>query len=66
MRRGWLRPTMAVMGACTPSGFLTLVTILGGGHLNLHTAVWALLGVAGGVLGFCLGNLGSSGRFGFR
>ena len=66
MQASWLRPTMAIMGGCTPAGFLTLIAILSDGHINLDKFVWALLAGGGAALGFCFGNLATRGRFGFR
>ena len=60
------RPIVAVMGACTIPGLLTLVAILGDGNIHLDKAIWLLLALGGGGVGWCLGNLFSRGRFGFR
>jgi hypothetical protein len=54
------------MGACTIPGLLTLVAILGDGNVHLDKAVWVLLALGGGALGWCLGNYFARGRFGFR
>jgi len=62
----WPRPVVAFMGACTIPGLLTLVAILGEGNIHLDKAVWVLLAIGGGVIGWCLGNFFSCGRFGFR
>ena len=61
-----MRPMVAIMGACTIPGLLTLVAILGDGNIRLDKAIWVVLALGGGGLGWCLGNLLSRGRFGFR